>query len=98
MFLDTFIAAISGLLVGASAGYIWREAQIGRQLRQVLDVMETSEDRENISLPMISQLRRRAIFSQQQQQQLQQQLCSWQSLIQAAPIGYLQIDAENQVR
>ena len=97
MFLDISIAAISGLLVGASAGYIWREAQIGRQLRQVLDVMETSEDRENISLPMISQLRRRAIFSQQQQQQLQQQLCSWQSLIQAAPIGYLQIDAENQV-
>ena len=97
MFLDISIAAISGLLVGASAGYIWREAQIGRQLRQVLDVMETSEDRENISLPMISQLRRRAIFSQQQQQQLQQQLFSWQSLIQAAPIGYLQIDAENQV-
>ena len=97
MFLDISIAAISGLLVGASAGYIWRETQIGRQLRQVLDVMETSEDRENISLPMISQLRRRAIFSQQQQQQLQQQLFSWQSLIQAAPIGYLQIDAENQV-
>ena len=97
MFLDTFIAAISGLLVGASACYIWSEAHVGRQLRQVLDVMEASKDRENISLPMISQLRRRAIFSQQQQQQLQQQLFSWQSLIEAAPIGYLQIDAENQV-
>ncbi|WP_373545446.1 sensor histidine kinase [Chamaesiphon sp.] len=97
MFLAIFIAAISGLLVGASAGYIWHEAYVRRQLRQVLDVLETSEDRENISLPLISQLRRRAIFSQQQQQQLEQQLFSWQSLIELAPIGYLQIDAENQV-
>ncbi len=97
MFLAILIAAISGLLVGASAGYVWRETQVKQQLRQVLDVMETSEDRENISLPIVSQLRRRAIFSKQQQQQLQQQLFSWQSLLQEAPIGYLQIDGENQV-
>ena len=97
MFLAIFVSAISGLLVGASGCYFWHESHVRQQLRQVLDVMETSEDRENISLPMISQLRRRAIFSQQQQQQQQQQLFSWQSLIQAAPIGYLQIDAENQV-
>lgn len=97
MFLAIFIAAISGLLVGASGCYFWHESHVRQQLRQVLAVMETSEDRENISLPTISQLRRRAIFSQQQQQQLQQQLCSWQSLIESAPIGYLQIDAENQV-
>ena len=97
MFLAIFIAAISGLLVGASAAYLWREAHVRQQLRQVLDVLETDADREKISLPIISQLRRRAIFSQQQQYQLQQQIFSWQSLLEAAPIGYLQIDAENQV-
>jgi two-component system, OmpR family, phosphate regulon sensor histidine kinase PhoR len=97
MFLVICISAISGLLVGTSAGYLWSQTHVRQQLRQVLDVLETDEDRENISLPIISQLRRRAIFSQRQQHQLQQQLFSWQSLLESAPIGYLQIDAENQV-
>jgi two-component system, OmpR family, phosphate regulon sensor histidine kinase PhoR len=97
MFLTIFISAISGLLVGAGGCYIWRESHVRRQLRQVLAVMETSEDREDISLPIVSQVRRRAIISQQQQQHLQQQLFSWQSLLQEAPIGYLQLDADNQV-
>lgn len=97
MFLAICIAAISGLLVGASAAYLSSQTHLRQQLRQVLDVLETDEDRENISLPIISQLRRRAIFSQRQQNQLQQQLFSWQSILELAPIGYLQIDAENQV-
>jgi two-component system, OmpR family, phosphate regulon sensor histidine kinase PhoR len=97
MFLAIFISAISGLLVGAGGCYLWRESHVRRQLRQVLAVMETSVDREDISLPMVSQVRRRAMIAQQQQQQLQQQLFSWQSLLQEAPIGYLQLDAENQV-
>ena len=97
MFLVISIATISGIIVGAGGCYIWREAHAKQQLQRVLAVMETDEDRENISLPIISQLRRRAIASQQQQQHLQQQLFTWQSLLQAAPIGYLQLDAENQV-
>jgi two-component system, OmpR family, phosphate regulon sensor histidine kinase PhoR len=92
-----FISTVSGLLVGAGSCYVWRESSVKQQLRQVLAVMETSVDREDISLPIVSQLRRRAIISQQQQQQLQQQLFSWQSLLQVAPIGYLQLDADNQV-
>ena len=59
--------------------------------------METAQDRESISLPIVSQLRRRAGMVRQQQQRLEQQLLSWQSVLQEAPIGYLQIDAENQV-
>ncbi len=92
-----FISTFSGLLIGAGSCYIWRESSVKRQLQQVLAVMETAVDREDISLPMVSQLRRRAIMIQQQQQQLQQQLFSWQSLLQEAPIGYLQLDADNQV-
>jgi two-component system, OmpR family, phosphate regulon sensor histidine kinase PhoR len=97
MYLTIFIAAIAGLLVGAGGCYIWREAHLRQQLQQVLAVMETAESREDISLPMVSQLRRRAAIVQRQQQQLQQQLFSWQSLLQEAPIGYLQLDADNQV-
>ncbi len=92
-----FISTLSGLLVGAGSCYIWRESLVKRQLKQVLSVMETSVNHEDISLPIVSQLRRRAIISQQQQQQLQEQLFAWQSLLQDAPIGYLQLDADNQV-
>jgi two-component system, OmpR family, phosphate regulon sensor histidine kinase PhoR len=97
MFLAIFISAISGLLVGALGVYVWREAVTRKQLQQVLAVMEDTADREDISLPIVSQLRRRAIVNQRQQQQLQQQLFSWQSVLQDAPIGYLQLDADNQV-
>jgi two-component system, OmpR family, phosphate regulon sensor histidine kinase PhoR len=97
MFLSILISAISGLLIGAVGCYIWREAATRKQLQQVLVVMENTADREDISLPIVSQLRRRAIVNQRQQQQLQQQLFSWQSVLQDAPIGYLQIDADNQV-
>ena len=86
-----------GIVVGASGGYVWREAAAKRQLQQVLAVMETSDYHEDISLPIVSQLRRRIVISQQQHQQLQQQLFTWQSLLQDAPIGYLQLDADNQV-
>jgi two-component system, OmpR family, phosphate regulon sensor histidine kinase PhoR len=97
MSLAVFISAIAGLLGGASGGYFWHKAYMQKQLRQVLAVMETSQDREDISLPIASQLRRKIIIGQQQQQQLEQQLFSWQSLLQEAPIGYVQIDAENQM-
>jgi two-component system, OmpR family, phosphate regulon sensor histidine kinase PhoR len=97
MVLVIFISTIFGLCVGAGCCYLWREEHIKQQLQQVLAVMETAEAREDISLPMLSQLRRRAIISQQHQQQLEQQLFSWQSLLQEAPIGYLQLDRDNQV-
>ena len=97
LFLAIFISTVSGLLLGAGSCYVWRESVVKRQLQQVLAVMESAVDREDISLPIVSQLRRRAIISQNQQAQLQQQLFGWQSLLQEAPIGYLQLDADNQV-
>jgi two-component system, OmpR family, phosphate regulon sensor histidine kinase PhoR len=95
--LAIFISTVSGLLVGAGSCYVWRESEVKRQLQQVLSVMESAVDREDISLPIVSQLRRRAIISQNQQAQLQQQLFGWQSLLEEAPIGYVQLDADNQV-
>jgi two-component system phosphate regulon sensor histidine kinase PhoR len=97
MSLDVLISAIAGLCVGAVGCYLWHEVSMRRQLRQVLAVMENSQDREDISLPMVSQLRRQASIVRQQQQQLEEELFSWQSVLQVAPIGYLQLDAENQI-
>ena len=97
LLLAIFISTVAGLVVGAGSCYIWRESLVKRQLQQVLAVMESAVAHEDISLPVVSQLRRRAIISQQQQAQLQQQLFGWQSLLQEAPIGYLQLDADNQV-
>jgi two-component system, OmpR family, phosphate regulon sensor histidine kinase PhoR len=97
MSLHVLISAIAGLCVGAGGCYLWHELSMRRQLRQVLAVMEDSKAREDVSLPMVSQLRRQASIVRQQQQQLERQLLSWQSVLQAAPIGYLQLDDENQL-
>lgn len=97
MSLTVILSAMIGLCVGAGSCYLWRERLIRQQLRQILAVMETDRESEAISLPPISKLRRQANISRQQQQQLEQQLSSWQSVLQAAPIGYLLIDAENQI-
>jgi two-component system, OmpR family, phosphate regulon sensor histidine kinase PhoR len=97
LLLAIFISTVSGLVVGAGSCYVWRELLVKRQLQQVLAVMESAVDREDISLPIVSQLRRRAIIIQNQQAQLHQQLFGWQSLLKEAPIGYLQLDADNQV-
>jgi two-component system, OmpR family, phosphate regulon sensor histidine kinase PhoR len=91
------VSAIAGLLLGAISCYIWREATIRQQLGQVLSAMETVQHREDISLPVMSQLRRRVGIVQQQQQALEQQLSTCRSLLERAPIGYLQVDAENQL-
>jgi two-component system, OmpR family, phosphate regulon sensor histidine kinase PhoR len=97
MSLDVLLSAIAGLCAGAGGGYLWREISMRRQLRQVLAVMENSQAREAISLPMVSQLRRQAGIVRQQQHKLEEKLLSWQSVLQVAPIGYLQLDVENQL-
>ncbi len=97
MFLAISLSVICGIFIGAYACYVWCESSAQKQLRQVLDAMETAPSHEDISLPLVSQLRRRITLTQQQQQQLQQDLVSWQSLLEAAPIGYVQLDADNQV-
>jgi two-component system, OmpR family, phosphate regulon sensor histidine kinase PhoR len=97
MFLAISLSAICGIFAGAYVCYILCESSAQKQLRQVLDAMETAPSHEDISLPLVSQLRRRITLTQQQQQQLEQDLVSWQSLLEAAPIGYIQLDADNQV-
>jgi two-component system, OmpR family, phosphate regulon sensor histidine kinase PhoR len=98
MFLaPVVVSAIAGSLVGAIGCYIWREATIRQELRQILNVMETAQHREDISLPIVSQLGRRASIVKQQQQELEQQLSTCRSILERSPVGYLQVDAENQL-
>ncbi|WP_295614981.1 cell wall metabolism sensor histidine kinase WalK [Chamaesiphon sp. GL140_3_metabinner_50] len=97
MFSTILLSALCGIFAGAYACYVLCESSAQKQLRQVLDTMQTAPSHEDISLPLVSQLRRRITLDRQQHQQLEQQLFSWQSLLQAAPIGYIQLDADNQV-
>ncbi len=91
------IFAIAGFLVGASGCYLWREQYLRQQLRQVLAVMETAQQPEEISLPIVSKLRRQALIMQQEQLGIVQQSLSLQTALMQAPIGYLQLDDENQI-
>jgi two-component system phosphate regulon sensor histidine kinase PhoR len=50
-----------------------------------------------ISLPLISRLRRSVALANQHQQQLEMKLQTWQQLLETAPVGYLHIDEENQL-
>lgn len=93
----TIISTIMGFFVGVTGCYIWREKYMRQQLQQILSVMEISQQHEDISLPMVSQLRRQAAITSQQQRDLEQQITSWQNTLEQAPVGYLQLDDENQI-
>ncbi len=48
-------------------------------------------------LPIIPRLRREIILQEQQHRALQEQLQTWQQVLQVAPLGYLQVDEENRL-
>lgn len=85
---------IGGLVVGLAIGvalYFWYNRQIQRLLR------ELQREAADNSLPDLARLRSGIYQTNQQKQQLQQELQQWQQILQKAPIGYLQVDEENQL-
>ena len=83
-----------GLIVGIGF-WLWQNNQIHRKLRHLLRMMQT--DTSEVSLPIINRLRREITLQQEQQEKLQKQQQTWQKLLNVAPIGYLQVDEENQM-
>lgn len=84
-----------GLAIGIGF-WLRRQASLYLHLEQILDLLQLNAA-EEASLPIVSRLRRGVAISKQQRQQLQQELQSWQELLQGAPLGYLHIDEENQL-
>ncbi len=75
--------------------WFWQQIQLKRKLRHLLGTFNTEVS--EISLPLIPRLRREIILQNQHQQELQSQLQTWETLLEFAPIGYLQVDEENQL-
>ncbi|MBU7586216.1 MAG: PAS domain-containing sensor histidine kinase [Nostoc sp. TH1S01] len=86
-----------GLILGLAVGigfWIWQQIQLNRYLGRVLQPYSSSTD---LALPLLPRLRQEIKTLQQQRQDLQQSLQTYQDLLDFAPIGYLQVDEENQL-
>lgn len=88
------LAFFLGLMIGIGF-WLWQATQLHRQLRRLLRTFQT--DASEISLPIIPRLRREIAIQQQHREELQAQLQTWEELLQVAPLGYLQVDEENQL-
>jgi two-component system, OmpR family, phosphate regulon sensor histidine kinase PhoR len=82
-----------GLAVGIGF-WVWQQFQINRYLEQML---QPNARPSKIALPLIPPLRDEIANVKHQGQYLQQQLQTYQDLLEFAPIGYLQVDEENQL-
>lgn len=86
-----------GFCIGLAVGigfWVWQQFQMNRYLEQLLQPSARSF---KIALPLIPPLRDEIANVKHQGQYLQQQLQTYQDLLEFAPIGYLQVDEENQL-
>jgi two-component system phosphate regulon sensor histidine kinase PhoR len=84
-----------GLLLGLGI-YVVQQYRFKQQLKKTLRYYAGNKDKE-VSLPLESLIRRELSELDRQRQKLEQDRQAWQELIEQAPIGYLQVDAENQL-
>jgi two-component system phosphate regulon sensor histidine kinase PhoR len=91
-FIVTFIL---GVALGIGFHY-WKQYQFKRQLAQILTASSDTADLIT-SLPSSSLVRREMAYLTQKCQALEEELQTWQTLLEGAPVGYLQVDAENQL-
>ncbi|RUT09782.1 PAS domain-containing sensor histidine kinase [Dulcicalothrix desertica PCC 7102] len=83
-----------GLVVGLSI-WVWQQFQLNRYISQVLRPLTAQSSK--VALPLIPRLRHELALVKYQGLQLQQQLQTYQDLLEFAPIGYLQLDDQNQL-
>lgn len=90
----TLIAFFLGLTIGIGF-WFWQYTQFRRKLRHLLRTFQT--DSSEVSLPLVPRMRREIALQQQHTQKLQEQLQTYTDLLDVAPLGYLQVDEENQL-
>ncbi|HYW17910.1 MAG TPA: PAS domain-containing sensor histidine kinase [Nodularia sp. (in: cyanobacteria)] len=87
-----------GFFLGLAVGiefWIWQQVQLKRYLGRILQPLSSGSDK--VVLPLIPRLQREIARVKQHQQDLQQSLQTYQDLLDFAPLGYLQVDEENQL-
>jgi two-component system, OmpR family, phosphate regulon sensor histidine kinase PhoR len=90
---------VFGLFLGLVLGvgfWVWQQYQLNRYLAQMLRPLTTRSPL-SLSLLLIPRLRHEIALVKHQGQYLQHQLQTYQDLLEFAPIGYLQVDDENQL-
>jgi len=92
--MTTIVAFLLGLALGVGF-YFWQRRRLQQQLEKILGSLH--KDSSNISLSIISRLRRGVVLANQHQEQLEKELQIWQQLLEVAPLAYLQVDEENQL-
>ncbi|MGL5924222.1 sensor histidine kinase [Chroococcidiopsis sp.] len=91
------LAFLLGLGIGICL-WLWQYTQLQAKLRRLLRTVSVSNDSEmTTSLGAIPQLRQEIVSVQQQREELQAKLQTWEQLMRVAPVGYLQVDEENQL-
>lgn len=84
--------------LGLGAGVVfWRQQRLKKQMRSLLRSLQQEAGVEEVSLSIVSQLRRGITLANQRQQELEIELDAWEQLLAKAPMGYLQVDEENQL-
>jgi two-component system phosphate regulon sensor histidine kinase PhoR len=83
-----------GLAVGIGF-WIWQQMQLNRYLGRVLKPLNSYSSK--VALPLMPRLRQEIAMVKQQRQDLQRSLETYQELLDFAPLGYLQVDEENQL-
>jgi two-component system, OmpR family, phosphate regulon sensor histidine kinase PhoR len=87
-----------GFLIGLAVGIglcIGQQIQLNRYL--VREIQPLTSRFSKMSLPLIPELQKAIATLKQQRQDWQQSLQTYQDLLDFAPLGYLQVDEENQL-
>jgi two-component system, OmpR family, phosphate regulon sensor histidine kinase PhoR len=83
-----------GLSLGIGLWY-WSSRRWQQQLSRMVRLFPSESY--NATMPLQVRLVKAVQFQQQSEQSLHQRLNAWQVILQAAPIGYLEVDDENHV-
>ncbi|MCC5653388.1 PAS domain-containing sensor histidine kinase [Nostoc sp. XA013] len=87
-----------GFFLGLAVGigfWVWQQVQLNRYLRRLLQPLTSHSQK--MGLLLIPGLQQKIAMVKQQQQDLQQSLQTYKDLLDFAPLGYLQVDEENQL-
>jgi two-component system, OmpR family, phosphate regulon sensor histidine kinase PhoR len=87
-----------GFFLGLAVGigfWVWQQVQLNRYLERLPRPLTSHSYK--MGLLLIPGLRQEIAMVKQQRQDLQQSLQTYQDLLDFAPVGYLQVDEENQL-
>lgn len=87
-----------GFFLGLSIGLVllgWQNVQQKLKLKQL--IQRVKADASLSSLPATSRLTRAIAAYQEAEHDLEQELQTWKQMIQIAPVGFLQVDEDNQL-